>query len=117
MSNTKSTNHPEAVVAGGLTQQQIDSLKNKHGKLTLVTVEFEEGKDDKHFWFKKPDSKTMSAVMKIAETDPFRSTQIYFKSCLIKGDAACVDDMEVFMNVAPHLERLIEERKTVVKNF
>ena len=82
-------NTAKEIIAGGLTQSQIDALKNKHGKITVVTVEpTEEKGDDLHFWFKQPNSQTMSAVTKLSETDPYRSIQIYFTSCLIKGDAS-----------------------------
>jgi len=103
------------IIAGGLTQAEIDKLKKKHGSLRLISVE--DGDTHIHFFFKKPNMNVIAAVQTIAERDVIAATQQFFKECLVHGDPSYVDDVDVFMSIQPHLEKLIEERKVVVKNF
>lgn len=106
---------PGEIVAGGLTQAQIDKLKKKYGKLRLVTLKMEGG--DEHYWFKHPNMQTMSAVAKFAESDPMKSSQIFFSNCLVKGDEGTVNDVPKFISVSPHIMDMIEKHQTEVKNF
>lgn len=99
-------------LVGGLNEDQIQALKNKHGKLTLVTVE-----NDIHFWFKKPNMETLAAAAKVSQKDEMEAAKVYFKNCLIKGDQSLIEDPEIFLAVAPHLEKLLEKKATTVKNF
>lgn len=103
------------VVAGGLTQDEIDNLKRSHGELLLVTVK-KDG-DELHFWFKKPGSATMSNYLRQQMQDPYRAGQIIFNDCLISGDNTAVDNVEIFMNILPALSGIIEKLETEVKKF
>jgi hypothetical protein len=100
------------IIAGGLTQAEIDALKKEHGKLTLVSIEGEG-----HWWFKKPNMQTLSASVALAERDPMGSAMIYFTNCLVKGDEKAAEDVDTWVAIAPHLQDLIETKKTEVKNF
>lgn len=100
------------IIAGGLTQAEIDALKREHGKLTLVSIEGEG-----HWWFKKPNMQTLSASVAIAERDPMGSAMVYFNNCLVKGDAKAAEDVDLWLSIAPHLNNLIESKQTEVKNF
>ena len=93
-------------IAGGLTQEQIDQLKKKHGPLMLVTIK-PNGKEE-HFWFKKPEMVTMKASAAVSQRDPLESTSILFKNCLVEGDMDAVKNVDKFMSIAPKLESLIE---------
>lgn len=106
----------DEALTGGLTQADIKKLKKKHGSLTLVTVKDDAG-DDLHFWFRKPDMTVMSAVAAVSDKDPIAGTQTLFQSCLVKGDKSIVDDADIFLSVAPHLQQLIKTKTTEVKNF
>jgi len=100
------------IIAGGLTQSEIDALKKEHGKLTLVSIEGEG-----HWWFKKPNMATLSASAALAERDPMGSAMVYFTNCLVKGDPKAADNVDLWVAIAPHLNGLIEEKRTEVKNF
>lgn len=104
------------IIAGGLTQADIDKLKAKHGAITLITV-FEADDTEAHFWFRKPDMNTMRAVVAVAEKDPVQATTVYFKNCLILGDHEAVNDVETFMSIQPYLQELVKEKQVQVKNF
>lgn len=103
-------------IIGGLTTEAIERLKTKHGPLTLFTID-EETESPIHLWFKKPNMRTLSAVMKISENDPLAGSQLYFKECLAHGDQTVCDDVELFSAVAPHLQDLVKVRTVAVKNF
>lgn len=107
----------DKIVDGGLTQREITTLKNKHGKITLVTIEGDEGQEDLHFWFKQPDRKILSAAVKMGERDQMKGTEVFIENCLVKGPKEQLQDVEVFMALAPQVEALIKIRTTRVKNF
>lgn len=99
-------------LTGGLTEEQLEALRRKHGKLKLITVD-----GDRHFWFKKPDMNTVSASAAIAEADPIGASIVYFKNCLVVGDANAADDPDILLSMTPHLMGLIERKIVEVKNF
>lgn len=106
----------DKTIAGGLTQVEIDKLKARHGKLTLISVS--DGEDgEHHLWFKKPSMDVIKAASSQVNSSPIDSAQIFWKNCLVKGDNTLVDDVEIFTSVAPLLNELVEERTTEVKNF
>lgn len=102
----------DKIIAGGLTQAEIDALKKEHGPLTLVSVE-----NEGDWWFKKPDMNTLGAAAAIAERDPMGSTLIYFKNCLIKGDPKAAENVDLWLAIAPSLQELVDEKKKDVKKF
>jgi hypothetical protein len=111
MASVKETNQ-----IGGMDEGAISKWKKQHGELTLVTVEVDEG--ELFFWFRKPDMKTISAVTKVAQTDPVASTQALFRNCLLnQNNIHYADDPEVFLAVGPHLEELVKKRKASSQRF
>ena len=115
MNNDKeSTNDTQAAeLICGLTQAKIDELKNKYGQLTAISLPDE----DKHFIFKKPSMAIMSAVAKAAQKDPIQASLVFFKNCLVHGDETAADDIDVFANISPYLEEIIETKRVEVKNL
>jgi hypothetical protein len=102
----------EKKLTGGKTDEEIQLLKKKHGSITLMTIE-----PDKHYWFKKPDMATLSAVTKISQADPLAAAQVFFKNCLVEGDQTTVDNVDEFASLAPYIGDLIETKSVEVKNF
>lgn len=100
---------------GGLNQIEIDKLKEKHGPLILIAVG-DEGSEE-HFFFRKPDMNVMRAVSSQVERDPLGAAQIYFKNCLVHGDKSAVENVEIFVSIAPYLQELIKEKRVVLKNL
>ena len=107
----------KGITIPGLPDPKLTQLKKKHGQLTYVKVDGKDGGDDLHFLFKKPDMFTLSAAAKVGDGDPMRATQIYFSNCLVYGDASAVDDVDIFMSVAPELNALVETRQVEVKKI
>lgn len=106
----------DTTTIGGVEESTIAKWKKQHGELTLVTVEVDEG--ELYLWFRKPDMKTISAVTKVAQTDPVASTQALFRNCLLnQNNIHYADDPEVFLAVGPHLEELVKKRKASSQRF
>lgn len=104
------------VVAGGKTQQEIDLLKKKHGKLTLVSTTDDEG-NDIHFFFKQPDRATMSATLKVMQDDVLEGTVVFATNCLVDGDVKHFDNVKILMSISGAVNALIETRAVEVKNL
>lgn len=110
--NQEDKKEERQVVAAGLDQGQIDRLKAKHGKLTLISIDGGE-----EFIFKSPDMKTISAAVAVGKDDPMAFNVIIFNNCLVAGDASAVEDVSAMLSIAPHLSALIEEKKATVKKL
>ena len=104
----------KGIIAGGLTQEEIDELKKEHGELLMVGVG---GKEKEYFWFKKPNASTMSNYLRLQNNDPYRAGQVVFNDCLVKGRPEASEDVTVFMNVLPQLSDIIEQLEVEVKKF
>jgi hypothetical protein len=70
----------------GLTPDQINELKAKHGQLSLVTVV--DG-DEKYVGiFKEPTMDTLSAITALAKQDEVKASLALFDNCLLACDDA-----------------------------
>ncbi len=104
-------------VAGGLSQGEIDQLKNDYGDLILISVKDEDQSED-HYWFKKPDMNTMEAAGSMIERNPVKANTIVIQNCLVKGDKnKAISDVSTYVTLAPHMEKLINQKDSEVKNF
>lgn len=99
------------------TQGEIDALKRKHGKLFQVDVEPDGDAPALIFLFREPDRKTMSATVKISQTDPLQAAEIMVKNCLVWGDAKELDNMAVFTAVSAQFEEINKARTATIKNL
>jgi hypothetical protein len=106
----------EEIKAGGLTQQEIDNLKKKHGKIYLISVIDPNTQQPSHFWFKKPNMKIMSAATSHAN-NPFKMGGIMFDQCLIKGDKTAKDDVDVYPAIIEKLAETIKTAKATLEEF
>ena len=101
---------------GDLSQGEIDKLKKEHGVLMRISLIIEGTLW--YWWFKKPDMNTLSAsAAMMANGDPMSSSTIVFTNCLVHGDAEAVNNVDLFMNIAPKLQGLTETYLTEVKKF
>ncbi len=101
---------------GNLTEGEYSELVKAHGKLTSIVVG-EDTAEPIWFHFKKPDMKTYSAAAAMYERDPVAASQVFFKNCLVHGDAKYADDVEVLPSIAPLLQQLIQKKTASIKNF
>lgn len=101
---------------GGLNKHEIDTLKRKHGKITLVTTANEKG-EPIHLFFKKPNMVTLSASAKIAQQDPIESVLVFGRNCLVHGDPEVFEDVDLVSTLTEPIMELIEKREVAVKNL
>lgn len=105
------------VPANETIKSRIEAWKKKHGAVYRVTTT-DEKTSELDFYLIKPDMIIMSAVLKVADSDPLKSTQILFQNCLLnKENEHYVDDVDVMMSISPHLELLIEQREATIKKL
>ena len=70
----------------GLSETEIQTLKEEHGELVLVEVA-SEGKTHQVI-FKEPTFKQLEVITKIAKTDEVKSAQAAYVNCVVKADEA-----------------------------
>ncbi len=100
-----------------MSQGEIDQLKSKHGNLVLITVKNDDESVD-HYWFKQPDMITMEAAGSMIERNPVKANTIVIQNCLVKGDKKkAISDVSTYVTLAPHIEKLINQKDSEVKNF
>jgi hypothetical protein len=103
---------------GGIREKQLNIWKKQHGKIYLVSAESGDGSEPLHFWFRKPDMSVMGPVLKFADSDPLKSSVIFFQNCLLnKENETYKDDVEVMMSIMPHLNSIVEQRKVSIQSF
>ena len=67
-------------------------------------------------YLKKPDRLTLSAVLKLLETDTLKANETLLRTCLIKevSDMRIVDNDDIFLSVLPQLSDLIVLKKSTL---
>ena len=100
-----------------------DLLKKEEQRLTKARnlgasfkVEVEhEGKMVIGF-LKKPDRATLSAVIKLLDTDTLKANETLLRTCLIKevSDMDIVENDDIFLSVLPQLSNLITLKKSTL---
>lgn len=77
-------NETETLVCG-LTQNEIDKLKQKHGCLYSVTIK--DGANKYEAIYKEPDATIMSAVNAATKGDEIKGTLVLYNACVVEADA------------------------------
>lgn len=86
---------------GGVTEETIAMWKNKHRRVTEISV-IEDGVEYVGY-FKRPDMETMSAVNKLSKTDEVKSAMTMFNNCWLGGDSALTQDAVLIMSATARL--------------
>lgn len=68
----------------GLTEAEIQELKNEHGALILSTVS--QGETEYQAIFKEPNQKTIEATNAISKTNEIKGTMALYSNCIVKAD-------------------------------
>lgn len=68
----------------GLTEAEIQELKNQHGALILSTVK--QGDNEYKAIFKEPNFKTLEATGAVTERSEIRGTKALYDNCIVKAD-------------------------------
>ena len=68
----------------GLTNEDIEKLKKKHGVLSVVTIK--DGEEIHSAIFKEPTMDIMSAANLVGKTDEMKSAMVLYDNCMIACD-------------------------------
>ena len=102
-----------------LSQQEVENHKRKHGVIFEVKVsgDAEKQQPDEYFYFKKPNMTTVSASVKLTETDPIQASILMFNDTLIHGRQAAIEDASVFLSIAKHLQKMVQVKQSEIKEL
>lgn len=95
----------------GITQEQIDAWKKKHGDVYLVEV------DGRKACLKKPDRRILGAAAVVGKSDPMKYNEILLGNCWLGGDEEIKTDDALFLGVSAKLADLIEVKEAELKKL
>jgi hypothetical protein len=101
----------EKELKGQLSQEQIESLKRKHGEIFAVEVE------DCVCYLKKPDRQTLKAYFNALKQDFIAASEIMLDNCLVAGDESVRTNNDKFLAVTQVLDNLIAIKQAELKKL
>lgn len=99
----------------GLTPDQINELKAKHGRLSLVTVT--DGEEQYVGVFKEPTMETLSAITTLAKQDEVKASLALFDNCLLACDEAMKKRPRVRLSAIAQLSEIMKPLEGHIKNL
>lgn len=100
---------------GGITEEQIQAWKAKHGKVIRIDV-IDDG--DLHVgYFHRPRLETMSAVVKMTKTDEIKGSETLFDNCWLGGSTVIRHDAVLFMEAGKQLATMLSSCRSSIKNL
>jgi hypothetical protein len=102
-----------------MTEAISNQLKHKYQGVELwhVTVRGDTEGEELDYVLRAPDRKTMSAVARIGQDDPFAASELMVRQCVVHGDETQLDNLRVFGALAKHFEMLTKERESTIKKL
>ena len=99
----------------GLTPDQLNELKAKHGRLSLVTVT--EGDDKYEGIFKEPTMDALSAITALSKQDEVKASLALFDNCLLSCDDAMKKRPRVRLSAIAQLSEIMKPLEGHIKNL
>ena len=99
----------------GLTPDQINELKAKHGHLSLVTVT--EGDGKYQGVFKEPTMDALSAITALAKQDEVKASLALFDNCVLVCDEAMKKRPRVRLSAIAQLSEIMKPLEGHIKNL
>lgn len=99
----------------GLSEAEIQSLKEKHGELVLVEVEAD-GQTHQVI-FKEPTFKHLEAMAKISKTDEVKAAQVAYLNYVVKADEAITGRDMLKLKAVEALMLRVQKTKATAKNL
>jgi hypothetical protein len=101
-----------------LNQKEIDALKRIHGQdLWHIQLDRQDAQEEIDFVLKKPPIPTVSAYIKISQSDPLKAALVLLNDCIVHGPKDKVEDPEVVLALNRHLNSLIKVRESSIKKL
>ena len=99
----------------GLTPDQLNELKAKHGRLSLVTVT--EGDDKYEGIFKEPTMDALSAITALSKQDEVKASLALFDNCLLSCDEVMKKRPRVRLSAIAQLSEIMKPLEGHIKNL
>nr|WP_314801601.1 hypothetical protein [uncultured Capnocytophaga sp.] len=110
--NNKTT---EPATICGLSEAEIQSLKEEHGELVLVEVEAD-GQTHQVI-FKEPTFKHLEAITKISKTDEVKAAQVAYVNYVVKADEAIEKRDLLKLKAVEALMVRVQKTRATAKNL
>lgn len=95
----------------GITAEQIEAWKKRHGEVFAVEVE------GKIAYLKRPDRKGLSAAAVVGKTDPMKYNEVLLNNCWLSGDEEIKTNDALFLGVSKVLADLVEVKEASLKKL
>lgn len=106
---------PEPTTICGLSEAEIQSLKEKHGELVLVEVEAD-GQTHQVI-FKEPTFKHLEAMTKISKTDEVKAAEVAYLNYVVRADEAIVGRDMLKLKAVEALMLRVQKTRATAKNL
>lgn len=77
---------------GGVTSSDISAWKERHGRVSEVTVDDPEVGERHVGYFRRPDMKTMQAFSAMAKSNEVKAAELLFDNCWLGGSPVMKTD-------------------------
>lgn len=103
-------------IDGGVTAEQIQGWKNRHGRVSEVSVKDPDTGEEHIGYFKRPDMKTMEAVSALSKKSEVQGSVTLFTNCWLGGSEALKSDAIYQMEAMTALSGLFGKCVNTLKN-
>lgn len=94
-----------------LTPQEIESYKEKYGKIYLISVE------DKKAYIHKPDRNTLDLASLASRNKDSKFNETILINCWLAGDKEIVQDDEYFYPAGKQLNEIVKYKESELKEL
>lgn len=109
---------PEYVtVDGGVSEEQLATLKARHGRVVMVEVEDTETLERHVGYFRRPDMATMQAFSATAKSNDIKAAEVLFDNCWLGGSAVMKSDAVYKMEAVGQLQNIFGKCVSRLKNL
>lgn len=103
-------------IGGGISVEQIQSWKNKYGRISEVSVKDPDTGEEHVGWFKRPDMKTMEAVSALSKKNEVQGSVVLFNNCWLGGSEALRNDAIYQIEAMTALSKIFGRCVNALKN-
>ncbi len=115
MEETIISAHEAQTYDGGVTEEKVEEMKRKHGK--VFRVDIVDGEDTHIGYFRRPDFDTIKTVTKLGKVDEVEAGKVIFDKCWLGGSEELRRDAVLFMAVQVQLGKMMNSCMGSIKNL
>jgi len=102
---------------GEISEQEFAALKQKHGKIYTLTVEYDDNGEVVELvgYLKRPERFVMGMALSAIERDPVRAKEIILEKSWLAGDERIKRDDDAFYSAFTVLDEVFMARNASLK--